>query len=72
MEQKGTANGAVHVGRMKMQKTFTDAYIRKLNELCKLTECNKECDGIGWCKQVFESLYIPEKIKAEVRNVGPR
>ena len=55
-----------------MQKTFTDAYIRKLNELCKLTECNKECDGIGWCKQVFESLYIPEKIKAEVRNVGPR
>ena len=37
-----------------MQKTFTDAYIRKLNRLCAQTDCKKECIEIGWCKQVFE------------------
>lgn len=37
-----------------MQKTFTDAYIRKLNETCAKTECSNECIGIGWCKLVFE------------------
>ena len=49
-----------------MQKTFTDAYIRKLNEICKQTECNNECAGIGWCEHVFESVYIPPQIKDQV------
>lgn len=52
-----------------MQKTFTDAYIRKLNELCDMKEeCDKSCDGIGWCKDVFESMYIPKPIRAEVEK----
>ncbi len=55
--------------RTMMQKTFTDAYIRKLNELCEMKEhCDKSCDGIGWCKDVFNSMYIPKPIQAEVRN----
>ena len=45
-----------------MQKTFTDAYIRKLNDICIANrKCDKSCDGIGWCKYVFERAASHER-----------
>ena len=46
-----------------MQKTFTDALIRKLNracqDLCAKGKCNMECEvfdaRIGYCKAAWEA-----------------
>lgn len=36
-------------------KTFSDAYIRRLNAACdEIKHCQRSCLGMGWCSEVYE------------------
>lgn len=37
-------------------KTLTDRLIRLLNGRCAETECDDECEGIGWCEKVMDEV----------------
>ena len=37
-------------------KSFTDAYIRRLNDICdEFEHCDRSCLGMGWCSTVYET-----------------
>lgn len=42
--------------QQKKFSTFSSSYIQKLNTACAAIDCYHECENIGWCEHVFETV----------------
>lgn len=36
--------------------SLTNRRIRQYNKACYKRECHNECDGIGWCEEVYATV----------------